>query len=347
MTGLGSQSIMPDPACPSSDPTSFPITFPADDAATRMTRMIWLALAALGLIDAVWLVVANFRLTPAGVLAPAASALALVGAAAFLRYRRRNRAAIVLLDGIAQILTGLALGGVLSYLGISANFPFVDRQLALLDGMMGFDWPAYVAWVRAHSMLDGLLYVAYHGTVAELIVVAILLGALRADRIPELTATTLIGLLLTVVISSLFPAADADLYYRAAYPHLVAEVPISDHFALRDGTLREIDLRHLQGLVSFPSFHAILSLLFIYVVRGIRFAVPVGIVVNIPVIAGTLSAGGHYLVDLPGGAVVTVISIALYRLAAHRLAPRHAAATSPWRDPAASDATDLAGAAAD
>ena len=225
--------------------------------------------------------------------------------------------------------------------------PFVDRQLAALDRMMGFDWPSYVAWVRAHPMLDGLLYVAYHGTVAELIVIAILLGALRAERIPELTATTLIGLMLTIVISGIFPAADADLYYAAAHPHLVAEVPISDHFALRNGTLREINLRRLQGLVSFPSFHAILSLLFIYVVRGIRLAVPLGVIVNIPVIAGTLSAGGHYLIDLVGGVAVTAIAIVLYRVAAARLGPKHVAATSQWRDPERSPAEDFADAAAD
>ena len=72
-----------------------------------MIRAIWLALAVLGLIDAAWLLAANFRLAPAGAIAPAASAMALVGAAAFLHYRRRNRAAVVLLHGIAQILPAL------------------------------------------------------------------------------------------------------------------------------------------------------------------------------------------------------------------------------------------------
>ncbi|MBV8650569.1 MAG: phosphatase PAP2 family protein [Alphaproteobacteria bacterium] len=114
---------------------------------------------------------------------------------------------------------------------------------------------------------------------------------------------------------------------------------MTHHLALRDGTLREIDLRHLQGLVSFPSFHVILSLLFIYAMRGIRFAVPVGIVVNAPIILGTLSAGGHYLIDLPGGAAVTLVAIAAHRLAARRLAalPVVAPVSAP----------DLAGAAAD
>jgi hypothetical protein len=338
MTGLGPQPTTLDPSHSPSDLVLDPVPRPVELATAPMMRLIWLALAALGLIDAAWLVAGNFRLPPSGLVAPAASTLALIGAAWIMRLRRRNPAIITLLDGIAQILACFALGGIFSYLTISANQPFVDRELAMLDRLMGFDWPGYVGWVRAHTVLDTALYIAYHCTALELIVVALLLGALRPERMTELSATIFVGLMLTLVIAGIFPAAGPYLYHAATHPQLVAEVPMTHHLALRDGTLREIDLRHLQGLVSFPSFHVILSLLFIYAMRGIRFAVPVGILVNAPIIAGTLSAGGHYLIDLPGGAAVTLVAIALYHLAAHWLATPPAAAVA---------APDLAEAAAD
>jgi Flp pilus assembly pilin Flp len=142
-------------------------------------------------------------------------------------------------------------------------------------------------------------------------------------------------LLLTIAIAALVPAADAYLYHQAAHPALVDELPISDHLGLRDGTLREIDLRHLQGLVTFPSFHVILAALFVYALRGIGWACPAAFVFNVAVVVSTLPAGGHYMIDAPGGLAVTFIAVAFQRMMRQRLAVAAASSARRWPMPRA------------
>lgn len=304
---------------------------PDQYAASRETGAIWLLLAAVAILDAASIIAGGFHLILAGLAAPALVVFALMGGAWLLRSRSRNPPAIALLGGAAQIITCFALCGVLSYLVSSTERPFVDRELATLDGMMGFDWPRYVAWVQARPALDSLLSTAYSGTIIEMTGIAVLLGAVRRERVQELSATILIALLLTIAISGIFPAVDAWAHYGPAHPELIPEMTVHDLIPLRDGTLRQIDLRRVEGLITFPSFHTILSLLFIYVLRGIRVAFPASLVMNLTIILATLTAGGHYLTDLLGGAAVTVISIALYR--AVRLAPRQPAGRGAAQPP--------------
>src|SRR5262249_51301759 len=142
----------------------------------------------------------------------------------------------------------------------------------------------------------------------------------RPERIRALIATSIIALLLVIAVSAVAPAADAYYYWRLSHPELIDEIPIGDHFAIRAGVLHEIDLRRLQGLVTFPSYHIVLALLFIWAVRGIKWLLPLSLAFNAIVVVSTLSAGGHYMIDAPGGLVVTVIAIALHRAAVRGLA---------------------------
>lgn len=67
------------------------------------------------------------------------------------------------------------------------------------------------------------------------------------------------------------------------------------------------------GLVTFPSFHTSLAIITAYAVRGIKFvATPVAILNGI-VIISTLPEGGHYLIDLIAGAIISTIAIVAIR----------------------------------
>ena len=70
---------------------------------------------------------------------------------------------------------------------------------------------------------------------------------------------------------------------------------------------------NVQGLVTFPSFHTSLAIITTYAVRGIKVvATPVAILNGI-VIISTLPEGGHYLIDLIAGAVISTIAIVAIR----------------------------------
>jgi membrane-associated phospholipid phosphatase len=88
---------------------------------------------------------------------------------------------------------------------------------------------------------------------------------------------------------------------------------VQQFLALRDGHLKIIDLRQLQGVVQFPSFHLAMAVILTYAVRGIRVLFPVLLAWNALVIAATPLVGGHHFSDLWGGALVTLLVILLMR----------------------------------
>ena len=93
---------------------------------------------------------------------------------------------------------------------------------------------------------------------------------------------------------------------------------MDNFFALRDGSMTELKLLGTNGIVSFPSFHTIIALLFIYVVRGyglITFLVGAWC---LGIVATTPFEGAHYIADIIGGGVTLMATIAaMQRLEPH------------------------------
>jgi hypothetical protein len=86
--------------------------------------------------------------------------------------------------------------------------------------------------------------------------------------------------------------------------------PFLDAFnALRDGSLTNIDVSSVQGVVSFPSFHTMLGILITYALRDTRpLFIPVA-AINAVMIVSTLPVGGHYLADVIAGAAISAAAI--------------------------------------
>ena len=73
---------------------------------------------------------------------------------------------------------------------------------------------------------------------------------------------------------------------------------------LRDGSLRTLDLFHINGVLTFPSFHAASAALYIWGLWPMRWLRPLNLLVNGAMIAATPIGGGHFLVDVLGGVAV-------------------------------------------
>jgi PAP2 superfamily len=73
---------------------------------------------------------------------------------------------------------------------------------------------------------------------------------------------------------------------------------------IRNGEWADFDFAHVEGIISFPSFHTTLAILLVYGARHHRWLLAVLVPLNMLLIAAALSVGGHYLVDLPAGAAV-------------------------------------------
>jgi membrane-associated phospholipid phosphatase len=86
----------------------------------------------------------------------------------------------------------------------------------------------------------------------------------------------------------------------------------------------------MEGLITFPSFHTTLAVLFVAALRKHRLALVIGGVVNGSMLLSIPSEGGHYLVDVFAGALVAVLAIvAAARIERRLAAPMPRAALSP------------------
>jgi hypothetical protein len=207
---------------------------------------------------------------------------------------------------------------VLSYLVVSLNFPLYDRELAQWDAAIGFDWKAFLAWVNAHPYTGKMLIWAYHSSVVQLVLVILLLSiTMKISRLQEFCDLYVMTSLVVVVLNGLFPAAGAYAYH-APEPTLFNNLNPSaglwhiEHFeGLRNGSFRLIQLGQMQGLVTFPSFHTCFAMTLAWCFRDFRWLFPIAILVNGAVLVSTLSEGGHYLVDVLAGIVITIACIVL------------------------------------
>lgn len=313
----------------------------------RPYAALWLLTLAVVGADAAGLAWGGYALRPQGLAREIQADLLLAGLAALLagiaRLPRYAAAARTLrCDRLADTLAWLLLAKVwivaacvASYLCAGLAFPLVDASLAALDRALGFDWPAAYGRVRAHPAAHDLLTLAYRSALWQLPGLICLLGLLGKRRaLAGYVLTLALASLLMLLASTPFPAASAYLHFNIDDPGTAETV--SHFYALRAGTLRAIDLASLQGLVSIPSFHTVLALLFIDAARHWRPAWCVAVPLNILMIASTPTEGGHYLADVAAGMLLAAVAIAAgRRLMQTTGAPPVAAAGAPEQHRAA------------
>jgi hypothetical protein len=200
----------------------------------------------------------------------------------------------------------------LSYLAAVPHFPLIDTELARLDVLLfGFEWDAAAQWVADRPILDQVLQAAYFSAVYQAVAV-LLIGSVAnpSDRNGEFLWQFGIGLILTCAVFIFTPAL-GKVGHVGGYIEALTKI--------RSGSWAVLDYSHAEGIVTFPSFHATLSILLVYAVRGHRWALVVFVPLNVLLIAATPTVGGHYLVDLSAGAIVAVASIAITRALRRRL----------------------------
>lgn len=251
--------------------------------------------------------------------------LAVMGGCALLSlvtcYARRDDRLFLFGNAVNQMI---CLGFViefLSYLGAWLDRPLVDASLIAADHVLGFGWRDWLHWLDAAApwQLPLALTLAYRVFGAEIIILVCLLYTLCREAHGQrfIMAFYATGLA-CVVISALWPAFGGYVYHNidpAIFKHLqptAARPHESIMRALRAHSVAAVSFP-LVGIVTFPSFHAAVALLFIYAAWPIRNLRWLFLPLNIAMIASTPADGGHYLVDVLAGLVIAAIAIALAR----------------------------------
>ena len=86
-----------------------------------------------------------------------------------------------------------------------------------------------------------------------------------------------------------------------------------DLAALRDGTLRVLNLNLMEGIITFPSLHAASGLLVILALWRMPYVRWFALLVSGIMIAATPIEGSHYFVDIIAGLVIAYVSFGLCR----------------------------------
>jgi len=280
----------------------------------------WAITGTVLCIDVVWLVLGGWSVSGRGLAVLALGVGACLAPLSIRRYRRDPRIAATT-PFCALLLTFQAAAATLSYLVVSTNAPLVDAPLDAWDRALGFDWLALQTWLQAHTVTQALLHVAYASGLLQLVFVVMFLGLTgRRERLEAFMLLFIAATLLTIAASGVFPAAGAWKFYAVSGP-VVASFDLSSltHFEpLRDGTLRDIALESMQGLISIPSLHSAMAVLLVYAVRATRIVAPVFIALDLAMLASTPIDGGHYLIDVLAGVALASALIALSRRQATR-----------------------------
>jgi membrane-associated phospholipid phosphatase len=303
-------------------------------AADRLDRLVWGLTGAVAVVVALATVFSHFFIAWNTFLVPGSAFVALFAAARFYHRHRFDPKLASALGGTAQIAAFAAIGAPLSYIAAGAGLPLQDHLLDTADRALGLDWLALLGWMNTHTALHAVFCAAYLSFTAQATTTVLALSF--TSRLVELRVFMLafiFAALFTIAVSALLPAQGVWGYYgltAADYPAIVPatrEMHLPIFLGLRDGSFSALVAQGSEGIITFPSLHAALGLIFIVALWPVPVLRWVSLAVNLTMIAATPVDGGHYFIDVLAGLAIAVVALVAARVLAAR-AKRTAAATT-------------------
>ena len=285
---------------------------------------VWLIVASLA-IDAVLELIVRVRLEPGETYA-AQWILAALLTVSLMWWEKKGHRRIADAFGALGIawVAGMSCG-IIAMLELRLHFPMADDALWAMDHALGVDGIRIVeALVRQGQWIFTLMAFAYNYTLPIFFGGIVLLAAF-GDRIEAWRASLcFVGTLLTTcIIAVAVPAKGLGMW---APQELLDRLPpramrtFWRHFdEFYSGADPVLQLQAVDGVISFPSFHAVVGFLVLAMWRKhILTVIPAAIWLFFMLLA-TLPGGGHYIVDLIGGFLVWAGWFALSRRIEHRV----------------------------
>lgn len=201
-----------------------------------------------------------------------------------------------------------------SYVAVAFGGAEQAPLLARIDKSIGFDWFAYKALLESSPLFVEILRECYESIAWQhMLVPTALIVFARLGWARLFMNCYALGATATMLIAMLAPAIDASglhVFDALASGRLSTGVPITDDYlALRAGAVTTLDFAKLTGIISFPSFHTYLALLYLAAAWPLRKLWFVLLPVNALLIVATPKFGLHFLADVIGGAVLAAAII--------------------------------------
>ena len=281
----------------------------------RQTLFIWAALGGLALADLV--LCRRLGLSFFGWWRLALAAAVAVGTAAVYGLTGRSPALARAAHWTLAWLVFVNAGTILTYVAAAGGGALCDTALAAFDRALGFHWTAWYGFLAPRTALRFLLWLSYLSLFPQIMFSIFWFSARGRDtRNRELLLANLAALLVTATIFRLVPAL--------GHPGPGRMRELATLLALRAVGPYLFDLGHLEGLISFPSYHTVLAMLLTWAHRRSPLLLPVA-AVNGVMLVSIPTFGGHYLADMIAGAAVAGLAIALTMAVSRPPAPLPAA----------------------
>ncbi len=230
-------------------------------------------------------------------------------------YRRVRKAERIALTAHALALFILfsVVASLFNLLLLPRHSAPIDATLVWIDSWFGYSWPAACAWISQYPLLSDMLRQVYTLTLAQILLVFLFLGmANDRKRLHAAMLATVFAALATIFCWALFPSSGASAYWTLdpEIDRIVGPVVNSAYGAelnrlLVDG-IKDISAIQATGLIGFPSFHTVMALMSLVAIWPYPFARFALILVNTMLVPAILIHGGHNLMDVFGGAVITI-----------------------------------------
>jgi membrane-associated phospholipid phosphatase len=231
----------------------------------------------------------------------------------FAPQTRMVTAVQTILYGVLYLATTCVYGILAAYALQRSAFPLQDHLLTSADHALGLSWSDYAHWLDRHPAIQTILQFAYN-TIFPQIALPLVVLALshQLTEIRYFVALT-IAFVATIIISALLAAAGPVAFVdRASFEILrfTGATPLDHLMRLREaGPLIMTDPP--GGIGTFPSFHATVAVMTPLTLRHHpRILFPL-LVLNVAMLAGTVTEGAHYFSDVLAGICMAFLAHAL------------------------------------
>jgi membrane-associated phospholipid phosphatase len=279
----------------------------------RASRTLWACIGAISMLSlAIWSAT-GVGLKAGDLLVILGVVASLLAISAFYSQRRPDERLARLTRAMAELLLLIFMVGSLSYSGTSLAMPLRDDWFQAMDVALGFDWRFWLSVLDANPAIHEVLVLAYHSMLPQTALLPIVLAAIGAHRhLDRFLLSYALAAIVTVAIATLLPALSPVVHLGitpADHPNIVLAVPLefAQHAqALREGSMKLVDLDGAQGLVTFPSFHTVSAVLLMLGFWGAPYWRWFGVGLNALMLVAIPIEGSHYLVDVIAGAALAV-----------------------------------------
>ena len=203
---------------------------------------------------------------------------------------------------------------ILACLLATTAVPFQDTNLIAMDRLIGVSFRDMASWFNDHPSLSVILSFAYTTIGWQFAALYVILGFVKPAKLRQVSTSWCASLAASVLIFPWMPAKGGYLHYgltRQDFPHV--RCPAAwDYYdilaSVRAGTTTEINMAALDGIITFPSFHAAAAIIYIWAWWSVPVLRYPAILLNLGMLISSIPIGGHYLSDVLAGSIIAVVT---------------------------------------